>query len=112
VTLPDRPGPAVDAEEWSIHHRVFYRLVLGAPGSRTADLQLLYDALAPVVYRGTTASKCDSRRWRRKLLNDLQDAGVVVSAETPRGWIWRPTADALDEDVPAIAPDTAEGMPR
>lgn len=112
MTLPDRPGPAVDAEEWSIHHRVFYRLVLGAPGARTGDLQLLYDALAPVVYRGTTTSKCDSRRWRRKLLNDLKDAEVVTSAETPRGWIWRPTADALGEAVPAVAPDTAEGVPR
>ena len=112
MTLPARPGPDVDAEEWSLHHRLFYRLVVGAPGSRTADLQLLYDAVAPVAYRGTTVSKCDSRRWRRKLLNDLQDAGVVTSDETPRGWIWRPTADAVDDELLAKAPDTVEGATR
>jgi len=107
VSLPARPGPDVDADEWTLHHRLFYRLVVGAPGSRSADLQLLYDAVAPVAYRGTMASKCDSRRWRRKLLGDLEDAGVVTSAETPRGWLWWPTADAVDDELPTIAPDTA-----
>lgn len=106
MSLPDRPGPDVDAEEWSLHHRLFYRLIVGAPGSRTGDLQLLYDAVAPVAYRGTMTSKCDSRRWRRKLLNDLEDAGVVTSTRTPRGWLWQPTVDAVDEPLLARAADT------
>jgi len=63
--LPERPGPTVDAEEWSLHHRMLYRLVLGAAGASTAELQLCYEALAPVVYRGRVASACGSRRWRR-----------------------------------------------
>jgi hypothetical protein len=112
--LPDRPGPAADADEWTLHHRLFYRLVAGAPGIRTADLQLLYDVVAPVAYEGTTASPTSSRRWRRKLLGDLQDAGVIDAHPTPRGWVWPPTeAVVATEDVPAVQgpPTTAGGEP-
>lgn len=101
--LPERPGHAVDADEWSFHHRLLYRLVLGAAGTTTADLQLLYDAVAPVAYRGTTASPSSSRRWRRKILNDLRDAGVIEAHETPRGWVWAPTEDVVEAG--AAAPD-------
>jgi len=95
--LPDRPGPAVDADEWAFHHHLLYRLVLGAPGSTTEDLQRAYDAVAPIAYRGTTGSPCSSRRYRRKLLNDLRDAGVVEAHETPGGWVWTPSEDVVDE---------------
>lgn len=100
--LPERPGPDVDAEEWSLHHRLLYRLVLGAAGSTTADLQLLYDAVAPIAYRGTTISPSGSRRWRRKILNDLRDAEVIDARHTPRGWVWMPVEDVVDD---------AEGVP-
>jgi len=98
--LPDRPGPGVDVAEWSFHHRLLYRLVLGAPGSHTADLQRLYDAVAPVAYQGVTATASSSRRWRRKLLADLRDAGVVVAHETSRGHLWVPASDTVDRDAP------------
>jgi hypothetical protein len=109
--LPDRPGADVDADEWSLHHRLLYRLVLGAAGSTTADLQLLYDAVAPVAYRGTTASPLTSRRWRRKVLNDLRDAGVVEATRTTRGWVWTPTDDALEEEAGARGAPDAEVSP-
>jgi len=101
--LPDRPGPAVDLDEWSAHHRLLYHLVLGAPGSTTAELQLLYDAVAPVAYRGLTASPASSRRWRRKVLGDLLDAGVLETHETTGGWVWTPSADVVDEAVRGAA---------
>lgn len=100
--LPEPPGPDVDVGEWSIHHRLLYRLVAGAPGLRTADLQLLYDVVGPVAYRGTMATPCDSRRWRRDLLDDLRDTGVVSVHATPRGRVWVPT-EAVVDDVPAVA---------
>jgi hypothetical protein len=98
--LPDRPDPGVDVAEWSFHHRLLYRLVLGVPGSHTADLQRLYDAVAPVTYRGVEETPSSSRRWRRKLLGDLRDAGVVVAHETRQGLLWVPAADAVDRDTP------------
>lgn len=103
ASLPDRPGRAVDVDDWSFHHRVLYRLVLGASGSRTVDLQLLYEALAPVLYRGVVDSPCESRRWRRELLGHLRDAGVVAWHPTPRGWVWTPAADVLEGDLPGQA---------
>ena len=51
--LPDRPGTDVDTDEWSYHHRVFYRLVAGAAGRTAADLQQLYTTLAPAVYHSS-----------------------------------------------------------
>lgn len=99
-SLPDRPPSSVDADEWSHHHCVLYRLVLGAAGATTADLQLLYDAVAPVAYRGTTSSPSRSRRWRRKILNDLREAGMIDAHETPRGWVWTPTEAVLDAPSP------------
>lgn len=98
--LPDCPGPAVDLDEWSAHHRLLYRLVLGAPGSTTAEVQLLYDAVA---YRGLTTSTASSRRWRRKVLGDLLDAGVLETHETTGGWVWTPSEDVVDEAVRGAA---------
>lgn len=106
--LPDR---GLDGGAWSFHHRVLYRLVLGAAGSPTAELQLLYDAVAPVAYRGTTASPSSSRRYRRKLLNDLRDAGVVEAHETPRGWVWTPAEDVVETDRAAQDAPDAEVSP-
>jgi hypothetical protein len=106
--LPERPGPDVDADEWSLHHRMLYRLVLGAAGASTAELQLCYEALAPVVYRGTVASACVSRRWRRELLADLRDEGVITSHPTPRGWIWTPAASVVDDGMPGEATASTE----
>lgn len=85
-----QPGESgVEADDWSHHHRVLYRLVLGAPGSTTAELQTLYESIAPLLYRGeTTVPAC--RRWRRSILSDLTDDGVVSSHDTPSGRIWVP----------------------
>lgn len=109
--LPDRPGASVDAEEWSFHHRLLYRLVLGSAGATTSDLQLLYDAVASVAYRGTTASPSSSRRWRRKILNDLRDAGVIDAHRTSRGWVWTPTESVLQEEAGARGAPDAEVSP-
>lgn len=88
--LTEPPGGDVDTEEWTDHHRLFYRLVLGTTGARSDDLQLLYDAVAPLAFKGTTDTPHSSRRWRRKLLNDLADAEVISAHETPRGLVWVP----------------------
>jgi len=110
--LPDRPGPGVDADEWALHHRLLYRLVLGAPGSTTEELQRLYGAVAPVAYRGTMTAPVDSRRWRRKLLYDLRDAGVIDAIETPKDWVWVPAADVLEgDDTDSQQPLEREGSP-
>jgi len=55
------------------------------------------DAVAPVAYRGLTTSPASSRRWRRKVLRDLLDAGVLETHETTGGWVWTPSADVVDE---------------
>lgn len=75
--------------EHSLHHRLFHRLVSAAPGSTTLELQLMYEGLAPLVYRGTTWSSVQ-RRWRRKVLSDLNDSGAVDHRNTPRGRVWFP----------------------
>jgi len=110
--LPDRPGAGVDAEEWSFHHRVLYRLVLGTAGASTAAIQLCYEAIAPVAYRGTTATPV-KRRYRRQLLCELRDAGVIASHPSLRGQVWTPTAAVVDEaaynPVDRIQDDQARG---
>lgn len=80
----------------SIHADLLHRLVAAAPGSTTADLQLLYDTVAPLVYHGT-ASSPTCRRWRREQLRDLVDGGVITSVDTPRGRVWFP--QELPDDV-------------
>lgn len=91
--LPDRAPSGADTEHWTFHHRLLYRLVAGAAGARTEDLQLLYDAVAPLAYRGTTTEPCDSRRYRRKLLTELAEAGVIGVHDTPRGRVWVPALE-------------------
>lgn len=88
--LTGDPGPDVDAEEWTVHHRFLHRLILGTTGARTGDLQLLYDAIAPLAFKGTPATPHTSHSWRRKLLHDLADAGLIAAHETPRGLVWVP----------------------
>ena len=80
---------AVDDRDRSLHAEFLHRLVVATPGSTTADLQLLYDAVAPLVYYGTAESPT-CRRWRREQLRDLDAAGVITSADTPRGRVWVP----------------------
>jgi len=82
--------------EFSYHHRVLYRVVLGAAGATTSDVHLLYEAVAPVAYYGTTETSVE-RRWRRKLLCDLRDAGFLTERETPRGGVWLPAEDLVGD---------------
>ena len=72
-----------------LHAAVLPRLVAGNPGLTTADLQLCYDAIAPLVYRGTTTSPVD-RRWRREQLEALVKDDRVAYRDTPRGRVWVP----------------------
>ncbi|QLC35750.1 hypothetical protein EFA46_015950 (plasmid) [Halarchaeum sp. CBA1220] len=88
---------ALDGEGYTHHHRVLYRLVLGAAGTTTSDLHILYDAVAPLVYHGVTKTPV-KRRYRRKLLTDLREAGFVEASDTPRGRIWMPAEDTLSDD--------------
>ena len=78
-------GPPVD----SVHGDVLHRLVAACAGATTAELQLCYDALAPVCYRGTTSTPV-GRRPRREHLSDLVDANLVEFRDTPRGRVWLP----------------------
>lgn len=89
--FPHAPGSDVDADTWTLHHRFLYRIVLGAAGATSEEINLLYNAIAPVVYYGTTETQSDSRRWRHKLLKDLEAGGYVSGHQTPRGWVWIPT---------------------
>lgn len=91
----------------SLHAEVLHRLVAGAPGSSTAEIQLLYDAVAPLVYRGTTESPV-RRRWRREKLAHLAEEGVVASHDTPRGRVWVPLVlpRGMDARHPAAARST------
>lgn len=75
------------------------------PGCTTAELQLAYDAITPVAYRGTTASPV-ARRWRREQLGELVDAEVLASFDTPRGRVWVPLElpDGVDVQHAATAP--------
>lgn len=97
ATMASNPVTAHRSPERSLHHRLFHRLVSVAPGSTTAELQLMYEGLAPLVYRGTTWSSVQ-RRWRRKVLSDLSDSGAVDHRDTPRGRVWFPVTlpDGLD----------------
>lgn len=98
--LPDRPSGAVDADEWTLHHRVFYRLVLGAPGISTEDLQLLYESIGPVAYKNNLKTPIKSKWHRRKVLNELRDAGLVDYHPTQRGRLWAPDEDVVDVPNP------------
>jgi hypothetical protein len=73
-------------------------LVVGAAGSTTEELQQLYDAVAPVAYRGLLDTPISSRRYRRDLLADLERVGVISHTQTPRGRIWAPSEDVLNDD--------------
>ncbi|PHQ45123.1 hypothetical protein DJ68_14575 [Halorubrum sp. C3] len=82
-------GDAADAERRSLHADFLHRLVAGAAGSTTEELQDLYETLAPLVYAGTTDMSVSPRHRRRKL-NELKDAGLVESFDAPRGLVWVP----------------------
>lgn len=86
-----------DGRGRSVHHEVLHRLVAGAAGSTTAEIQLLYDAVAPIAYRGTTDSPVQRRR-RREVLRELTDESLVTSHDTPRGRVWVPLTmpDGMD----------------
>jgi hypothetical protein len=99
-----------DVDEWSFHHRVFYRLVVGAAGGTTRELSLLYDALAPLLYQGVMEDPVSSRRWRRTLLDELRAAGMITAAETPRGHVWLPAETVDDvEDLEVALEQTTPG---
>ncbi|MFW6435608.1 MAG: hypothetical protein ACOCY1_04435 [Halovenus sp.] len=78
-----------DAQGRSLHADFLHRLVAGAAGSTTEELQGLYEALAPLVYAGTADMDVNPRHRRRKL-NELRDAGLVESFDAPRGLVWVP----------------------
>lgn len=82
------PRHAVDRDG---HAVVLHRLIAGAPGSTTAEIQLLYDAVAPIAYRGTTTTPI-ARRARREKLSALVEADRVAAHDTPRGRVWVPLA--------------------
>ena len=79
--------PAASAD--SFHADVLEALIRGIPGCSTAEVCDLYDAVAPLVYRGTTQSPVE-RRWRREVLDSLQEDGRLESYETPNGRLWIP----------------------
>jgi hypothetical protein len=85
--LEELAASTTDAGEWTYHHRVLYRLVVGTVSSHTAELQRLYEAIAPLAYQGAAETPVE-RRWRRKLLEDLRTAGVLEARKTPHGWLW------------------------
>lgn len=91
------------AEYESFHHEVLHRLVAGAAGITTADLQLLYDATAPIIYHGSLEQPLEGRRYRRSILTELREAGRISSAETPRGRVWTPTTIPTGLDVRHVA---------
>lgn len=92
----------LDGPRWSLHHRLLYRLVLGAPGSTTEELNYLYDAVAPLVYHGTTLEAIAPRtRWERR--NALVDADLVDSYDTPSGRVWVPLQVPDDLEVRFVA---------
>ena len=78
-------------EQRSTHAALLHRLVAAGGGSTTSELHLLYDAVAPMVYRGTTSTP-DKRRRRRDVLAALVDEGCVEYHDTPRGRVWVPVA--------------------
>jgi hypothetical protein len=94
--------------ERSLHADLLHRLVAASPGSTTADLQLLYDTIAPLVYHGTTSSPA-CRRWRREQLRDLDADGVITSVDTPSGRVWVPVElpDGVEPNHVATAPREA-----
>lgn len=87
----------------SVHHEVLHRLVAGAAGSTTAELNELYEAVAPVAYNGTTKTAIQSRRYRRQVLSDLEAEDCVSAHDTPRGRVWVTRRLPDDLDVQNIA---------
>jgi hypothetical protein len=91
----------------SLHHQLLHRLVAVAPGATSAELQLMYEGLAPLAYRGTTSSPVQRRR-RREVLSELVEGGVVEFHDTSRGRVWVPITLPDEMDVRHAATDARE----
>lgn len=89
--LPMPSEPPRRTADRDVHATVLHRLIAGAPGGTTAEIQLLYDAVAPIAYRGTTVTPI-ARRARREKLAALAEADRVAAHDTPRGRVWAPLA--------------------
>lgn len=88
----------VDLRE-RVDHQLLHRLIAADAGATTAHIQSLYEAVAPLVYHGTTSEPLHHRRPRRNVLNDLVDEKRVAVHETPRGRVWVPLTLPAGMDV-------------
>jgi hypothetical protein len=78
----------LEGREWTTHHRLLTAIVQGQPGVTSETVHDLYEALAPLVYYGTTEESV-SESWRHDLLAELEEAGVVISHDQTEGRVGR-----------------------
>lgn len=93
------------AREFTLHHKVCYRIIAGAQSILTSDLNNLYEAVAPVAYKGSTKTPISSRKYRRDILYDLKDADAIVGFRTANGIMWAPTEEVIKEELPGSQPE-------
>lgn len=95
MRAPQNPNGAGDGFE-NYHKRVLYRIVAAHDSASSSQIQRLYEALSPLLYRGTTQTPVHPR-YCRKLLTELDEEDRIDKRDTPHGMVYIPTE--LPDDV-------------
>ena len=89
------------SEDREFHKRALKAIVEGAPASTTSEIHAMYDALAPLIYRGTLYEPVRARHYHRALLDELEQRdGEIVAFDfgRPEGRMWLPIDESGDPE--------------